>query len=196
VKIEVEAKVRVTDHAELAARLNELAAEAIASMLESNIFVDSPDKRLHTGDRGLRVRRIVVDGQPETVTVTFKGPRHPGQLKSRREIEFDVSGEQAAIDLFAELGMHEVIRFEKRRERYRLDHCTIELDEVPYLGCFAEIEGPTGETVLAVRERLGLGDLPLIKSSYVAMLTTYLEDHDISGRDITFASVEASRRNA
>lgn len=195
-KIEVEAKVRVADHADLAGRLERLDAEPVATMLEHNIFVDSPDKRLHTGDRGLRVRRIIADGQPETVTVTFKGPRHPGQLKSRREIEFDVSSEQAAIDLFAELGMHEVIRFEKRRERYRLDNCTIELDEVPYLGCFAEIEGPTGEIVLEMRERLGLGDLPLIKSSYVAMLTTYLEDHDIAGRDVTFASAHALRRGA
>lgn len=198
-KIEVEAKVRVTDHDAVTRRLVELKAEPVASMMESNIFVDSTEKRLHTADRGLRVRRIVSQngqGEAEQVTVTFKGPRQPGKLKSRREVEFDVSDEQAAMDLFAELGMHEVIRFEKRRERYRLDDCTIELDEMPYLGCFAEIEGPNDKVVLAVREKIGLGDLPLIKSSYVAMLTTYLEDHDISSRDVTFESARKPRASA
>jgi predicted adenylyl cyclase CyaB len=195
VKIEVEAKVRVTDHHDLVERLEGLAAKLVARMLETNIFVDSPRKHLHTSDRGLRVRQTVYeDDQPDRITVTFKGPRQPGQVKSRREVEFDVSDAQAAIDMFAELGMHEVIRFEKRRRRYVLDDCTIELDEMPHLGCFAEIEGPDDKTVLAMREQLGLGNQPLIKSSYVAMLINHLEDHGIPLGDVKFDSVKRPRR--
>lgn len=193
-KIEVEAKVRVSDHQGLIVRLGELEADHVATMLETNIFVDSPDKQLHTSDRGLRVRVIRNGSAEPQATITFKGPRQPGRLKSRREVELDVSDAQAAMDLFAELGLHEVIRFEKRRERFHLDGCTIELDELPYLGCYAEIEGPDDHTVLAVREKLGLGDLPLIKSSYVAMLATYLEDHEVGQRNVTFASAQPARR--
>jgi len=196
-KIEVEAKVRVPNHDDLIERLTSLAAEPVATMLETNIFVDSARKHLHTSDRGLRVRHIAYDdGQSDQITVTFKGPRQPGKLKSRREVEIDVSDVQGAMDLFAELGMQEVIRFEKRRQRYQLGGCTIELDEVPYLGRFAEIEGPGGKKVLAAREQLGLGDLPLIKSSYVAMLITYLEDHHIASRNVTFESASPSGRVA
>ncbi len=187
VKIEIEAKLRLENVSEVEQKLNKLNAQSVATMREINIFVDTQGNRLKAADRGLRVRLVEIVDKPSQVTITFKGPRSAGRLKSRREIEIDVNSAESALDLLAELGYHESIRFAKRRKRYLLDGCTIELDEMPYLGHFLEIEGPDDVTILAVREKLGMSDQPLIHSSYVAMLTTYLSDHGITERNVVFA---------
>ena len=80
------------------------------------------------------------------------------------------------IRLLGELGYRHVLTFEKRRTRYTLDGCRIELDDLPVIGGFVEIEGPSDELVLAARDKLGLGEAPLIKSSYIAMLKTHLHE--------------------
>lgn len=190
-KIEIEAKCRVDDLAVIQARVEQLNGEHVAEMLEENIFLDNHDRQMAAADCGLRVRvlRVVSNGGACETVVTFKGPRQHGKLKSRREIEVTVDTAPAMLDLLAELGYNETIRFEKRRDRWRLDGCTIELDELPILGCFVEIEGPDDETVLRVRERLGLSDRPMIKSSYVSMLWSHLTDNDMSERHITFEPV-------
>jgi predicted adenylyl cyclase CyaB len=184
VKIEIEAKVRVDDLQATVDRLGSLDAQRVGQMHELNIFLDSADRHLYTSDRGLRIRMIDhEDGRNES-TITYKGPRRPGKVKNRREIEFQVSDEEDASALFAELGYVETIRFEKRRTRYRYDGCVIELDELPHLGTYVEIEGPDEKSVIAVLKQLGLSDRPLIKSSYVAMLQTYLDEHGVTDRFI------------
>ncbi len=189
-KIEIEAKMPLRDREATVRRLTDLHAEPVARMMEENIFVDCKEHRLHTSDRGLRVRGIREPDQSPRYTVTYKGPRRHGRLKNRREVEFQVDSPEAALELLAELGYHETVRFEKRRQRWRLDGCNIELDEVPYLGSFIEIEGPDEPTVFGVREQLGLADEPLITASYVAMLVTYLREHDIPDRRVSFADAE------
>ncbi len=185
-KIEIEAKMRVADLAAVAARLDELGAEPVARMLEENVFVDTQAHGLKAGDRGLRVRRIEIGDQPPQAVVTYKGPRSQSELKRRGEIEFTVDNADAALAMLAELGYREMIRFEKRRTRYRLDGCTVELDAVPYIGSFVEIEGPSNEAIQAARDKLNMTDRPLVTSSYVAMLSSYLDEHDIPGRRIKF----------
>jgi adenylate cyclase class IV len=46
----------------------------------------------------------------------------------------------------------------------------VELDELPQLGTFIEIEGPSAAKVMACRKKLGLADEPMIPESYVAMV--------------------------
>jgi len=185
-KIETEAKFRLREPEAMAEQLASLDAQYVETMREVNIFVDSDQRRLNSSDRGLRVRRITTEDGSQATTITYKGPRMHGKLKNRREIELHVDSPEAALALFSELGFHEVIRFEKRRRRFRLDACTIELDELPYLGHFLEIEGPDEPHVLAVRERLRLADEQIISSSYVAMLHTHLLEHGIAERDVRF----------
>ena len=69
-----------------------------------------------------------------------------------------------------------MLSFEKRRETLELDGCKVELDELPHLGSFVEIEGPDEEAVLRVREKLGLADRPIVKTSYIALLMGYLQE--------------------
>jgi hypothetical protein len=62
----------------------------------------------------------------------------------------------------------------------------VEIDELPRLGFFIEIEGPTEEAVLQARQALGLSESPLIKAAYSAMLTEYLQERGDSSMDVNF----------
>ena len=64
--------------------------------------------------------------------------------------------------------------FEKRRESWRLDDCKVELDELPQIGTFVEIEGASEDTVQAAREKLGLGDEASITEGYASMVSRKL----------------------
>ena len=79
-------------------------------------------------------------GAPQPATLTFKGPLEASAFKKRREIELAVSEADGMRRLLEAIGFVEVLRFQKRRESWRLDNCRVELDEVPRLGRFVEID--------------------------------------------------------
>lgn len=178
--VEIEAKMRLHQPDALIARLQDLGATLTHRLSETNSYFDTPQGTLKSTDQGLRTRVEVANaGTPNetiTTTLTHKGPRTLGQLKSRVETELDVDNARDAAILLGALGYHHVLSFEKRRIRYELDGCRVELDELPIIGRFVEIEGDSEAAVLAVREKLGLADEPLIRSSYIAMLKTHLQE--------------------
>ena len=188
--VEIEAKMRLHQPDALITRLHELGATLTHQISETNSYFDTADGMLKCTDQGLRTRVEVtnVGGPDETITttITHKGPRTMGQLKSRVENEVVVDNARDAALLLGALGYHHVLSFEKRRIRYRLDGCHVELDELPIIGRFVEIEGESDEAVLAVREKLGLADEPLIRSSYIAMLKTHQQETHSSETMIQF----------
>ncbi len=184
--IEIEAKMRLIDAAAMRKRLDELSADLDADIVESNTYFDTNQGKLKSSDRGLRIRiERFADGE-QKATITHKGPRAHGKLKSRAEYEVGIDDARAAAELLTELGYRPTMTFEKRRRRYLLDGCRIELDTLPHLGDFIEIEGKTDDAVIAVREKLGLADAPLIKASYIAMLSTYAQEHNLASTVINF----------
>jgi adenylate cyclase class 2 len=175
--VEIEAKIKVDDLAPFRRKLEQLGAERVGSVLEVNAFFDTDDRTLLAEDKGLRLRqnRDLATNQDEYV-VTFKGPRLHGAVKSRNEIEVDVGEGKSVVELFEQLGYHLTLSFEKRRHSWKLDDCKVELDEMPLLGAYVEVEGPSVASVQAVRAKLGLADKPDEKASYIAMLMTYLQE--------------------
>lgn len=188
--VEIEAKMRLHHPDALIARLEELGATLTHQLSETNSYFDTPEGSLKATDQGLRTRVEVADaGTPQeriTTTITHKGPRTMGQFKSRLESELDVDNARDAAILLGALGYHHVLSFEKRRIRYELDGCHVELDELPIIGRFVEIEGNSDNAVIGVREKLGLGDEPIIRSSYIAMLKTHLQESHSSESMIKF----------
>jgi adenylate cyclase class 2 len=178
--IEVEAKMSLADPESLREKLGELDAVADRELLEINTYYDQDNKAMKSADQGLRIR-VETDqdtGQRHCV-ITHKGPRVHGKLKSRTETEVGVSDANAAGDMLRALGFEPVLTFEKRRSRYLLDGCRVEIDTLPHLGTFLEIEGDNEEQVLSVREKLGMDTAPLIRASYIAMLMTYMQENDL-----------------
>ncbi len=174
--VEIEAKMKVDDHEPVRARLASCGARRLGRVLETNAFFDTSARDLLARGEGLRLRTTRDDANGVVkFVVTFKGPTGAGEMKRREELEFNVSDAGAATQLLARLGYHSDITFEKRRETWHLDGCDVELDELPELGRFVEIEGPSEEVVIGVRERLGLADCPLVKTPYVAMVAAFLK---------------------
>jgi adenylate cyclase class 2 len=185
--VEIEAKMKVADHAGVRQRLRENGAKHESTVLETNTFFDTPDRALMSNDKGLRLRHTTdADTHEEKSKFTFKGPRQKGQLKSRPEHEMDVSDPRAARAFLEALGFTKLASFQKRRESWTLEKCHVELDEVPHLGTFVEIEGPDEPTVMRLREMLHLRDEPLIQTSYISLLMSHLKEKGISARDVTF----------
>ena len=176
--VEIEAKLKVDNHDAARQKLRELGAVPAGRRLEINALFDTDDRSLRACDKGLRVRvrRNLEDGT-EDAFLTFKGPQQPGHFKNREEIETGIEDAEALVALLSALGYKRIASFEKRRESWELSGCKIELDEVPRLGCFVEIEGPGEEAISDVQAKLGLARVASVRSSYMALLTDYLQEH-------------------
>jgi len=184
---EIEAKMKVEDFDQVRHALAKAGAKRTGSVLETNTFFDSKEKNLVAKDTGLRLRRKRDDASgQEKFIITVKGPQGAGELKNRPEAEVGVEDGQDAKAVLEALGYSETLSFEKRRESWKLDQCKIELDEMPVLGKFVEIEGPDEKAVMAVRERLGMKDDALIRTGYATMLARYLKEANESRRSVTF----------
>lgn len=189
--IEIEAKMRLDDPAAMVCLLEKLKATFRGEIHETNTFFDTEAGRLKTSDQGLRIRVERYSDGTQNIMVTHKGPRAHGQLKSRSETEMAVHDAKSAADVLVALGFHPVLSFEKRRRSYMLGDCSVELDTLPHLGDYIEIEGPSEEAVLAVRDKLGLSEQPMIKASYIAMLLTYLNENQMFRKMIRFDESES-----
>lgn len=181
--IEIEAKFAVGDLEQVRGRLRSAGATYVGRVLECNRFFDRADAGLRAAGCGLRVRSVrVLDGPAVAATVTFKGPVQAGAFKTRRECELAVSDAEQAAELLTLLGFDETILFEKRRESWRHGGCMIELDELPFIGTFVEIEGPSEGAIRDVQERLALGGTACERASYLALIVRHCENAGISLR--------------
>jgi adenylate cyclase class 2 len=185
--LEIEAKMKVDDHEQVRSRLELLGAQPTGTHHETNIFFDTTEHVLRNGDRGLRLR---IDYDPETARrefiITYKGPRQEGEVKTREERELTVSSDANAIALLNGLGYQQQLSFQKRRHSFSFAGCKVELDEIPILGTFVEVEGPSQSAVMKVRDTLGLADQPMVQQSYIALLMAYVTEHNLAERSIEF----------
>lgn len=176
--LEIEAKFRLADAGALQARLKAAGARRVGKVLEENHFFDRPDGSLRAGDRGLRVRLARSLDEPnaaQTALLTVKGPKQASELAPREAFDVEVAPADQIVPLIGALGFVHVMMFEKRRETWELDACLVELDELPELGRFAEIEGPSVEAVRGVQAKVGLSDADLEEASYSKMVSKLLK---------------------
>ncbi len=169
--LEIEAKMNLADPAVMADRLRDRGATLLGRVLEVNTFFDTRSRALVASDSGLRVRAVRdLESGAEQVIVTHKGPNLPGELKRREETEVTVDDAAAMGRLLERIGYERTLIFQKRRQSWKLGGCKVELDELPELGHFIEIEGPDEAAVMKVRQELGLAAEPLIRRGYATML--------------------------
>jgi adenylate cyclase class 2 len=188
VPVETEAKFKVESHEPVRDRLATAGAVFIERGLETNHIFDRPDGSVRRRGYGLRIRSFDLEGGEARVTLTVKGPRLPGPLKKREEVEVQVDSAAKAARILELLGFVRILRYEKRRESWSLDPCRIELDEPPHIGLFVEIEGPDEPAIGTVQQRLGLGGEPHVRPSYVKMLADYCDQHGITDRVLGLSS--------
>jgi adenylate cyclase class 2 len=182
---EIEVKMKIEDVRALEARLAKLGADHERSIRETDTYFDTPQSTLRATDQGLRVRtESPIDGSNRFTIMTHKGPRAKTQVKSRRETELVAANTPDAIKFLEALGFRPVLTFEKIRHRWLFTGCHVDLDTLPLLGHFVEIEGPSEEAVLGVRKKLSLDLHPLIGASYIEMLSDRRKQLGISSNEL------------
>lgn len=130
---------------------------------ETNDLYDDPKRMLTAGGAALRLRRA--RGRK---ILTYKGPaRFSGGIKIREEREAAVEDGGQIEAILLGLGFSRQFRYEKRREEWRFEGCTVALDETP-IGRFVEVEGePTA--IRRVVAALGLDFAEAIPYSYARL---------------------------
>ena len=167
--IEIEAKLKVKSLARIERKLKNCGAEFIGRLVQSDTYFDDTKGKIRKADSALRIRKQRI-GRKEQAILAFKGPRQKGRFKQRQEIQFEVSDAESAEKLLAGLGFKKAIIIKKKRREWRLDNCLVELDGLPILGSFVEIEGPGEKKIALVQKKLGLADLVHIPKSYANLM--------------------------
>jgi len=175
---EIEVKFKVASHDALRRRLRALGAAFRQTVIQTDSYFDTPGRALHGRQAGLRVRETAVRRCAKGVRpgprpqLTFKGPlRANSKAKIRREIQTHFDSPDALTDVLLALGYEVILNCQKRRSTYSLGRCLIELDELPLIGTYIEIEGPGERQVLALARKLGLEGDP-IKTSYAHLIAS------------------------
>jgi predicted adenylyl cyclase CyaB len=162
----------------------------MALEVETKLRVESGRFRREGCGLRLRLRKVLKHGQDgkldDRAEVTFKGPvDESSRLKSRREIQTRLDDADSAADLLDACGLVCVRVIEKRRCSYRLGRALVELDELPLLGSFVEIEGVSENHIETVQKRLNI-DAEHIDDSYLHLVADYCQAHDLDPSTITF----------
>ena len=156
--------------------LNQQGAEFLGTVLQTDLFFDDSAESLRGRGCGLRLRcekvlRRGANGAPvdSRAIITFKGPVVKNtRVKIREEIETRLDSPKSAAAILSACGMNPTVSIQKRRSSYRIGRARIELDELPLLGKFVEIEGLSERNVETVRKRLNI-DGDHIPESYLSM---------------------------
>ena len=147
--VEREEKYRVGNLETVRRKLRKLGAHTHASGFERNELFDYEDRLRR---QGLKLRLRCHGGK--VAMLTLKGPRRKGRQKTRMEVETPVEY-RAAKRILELLDFRVTENYSKVREEYRLDGCTVCLDQIPNSGCYVEIEG-TAKNISETAHRLGL----------------------------------------
>jgi predicted adenylyl cyclase CyaB len=193
--VEIEIKLKVDHLAPVRDRLRAVGATLAGEAMETNVFFDTPERTLLSQDCGLRLRtshpvgvsKAAAAAADEKRRVTFKGPREEGAVKKREEIEVGVDDAGAVTALIERFGYVAQLTFEKRRETWRLEGSTIELDTLPELGSYVEIESPSEEQVLEIRKRLGLEHVEPVAPTYADLVSHHLTDRGAQEKRLRFS---------
>ncbi len=188
---EIEAKFKVADFSAVRKKLRNEGAEYCGTVLQTDRYFDTPDHRLLGEDRGLRIRSArylesTTGHKDIRPLLTYKGPAGDNaRVKIRREIQTRLDDADAIVEIFTACGMGLSFTVQKRRASYKLDDCLIELDELPLIGCFVEIEAPSEREIQQASERLCLPGEP-ISMHYIDLLSARCERVGADCHNVTF----------
>jgi adenylate cyclase class 2 len=170
---EIELKFRLADPAAFRTRLQAHGAQRVREDFEVNRVFDTEARAMTKSGGVLRVRELTTEGQPAQARLTYKGPREEHAVKIREEVETAVGSADSLCLILTRLGYTETIRYDKRRETWLLSDCEVVVDELPALGHFGEIEGPSINRVRNVQQKLEVSAADLVEDSYIGLTVQY-----------------------
>jgi predicted adenylyl cyclase CyaB len=188
---EIEAKFPVRDFRAVRKALRAAGAEHVATVLQTDQYFDTPDGSLKAGDcavrlRGSRLLRAAGARGDLRPLLTYKGPRlRSARVKSRVEIQTRIDDPRALEHILGTCGLQPVMVIQKRRASYRIGRSLVELDELPLIGRFVEIEASSEKRIWTLRRKLGLDSGP-ITDSYTNLVEAACRAANARCAEVTF----------
>ena len=177
VKKEIEAKFFLPQLDDIRARILSLDGCMLTSrVFEHNLRFDTVSRDLSDDHSLLRLR------QDHSTVLTYKRAE---SVEVRTEIEIEVDDFATTKALLETLGLEVFFIYEKYRETYRLEPCTIMLDELPF-GHFIEIEGESLDDVKRIASELMLPWKKRVKMNYPSVFHALQQRLQLPFRDATF----------
>ncbi len=131
---EIEIKILEIDVAKVISTLNALKANKI---FDGKIFAD-----FFKNKDGIKLRIRRIDGKN---IMTFKKPISSAGIRHNEEIEISFDDYDGMVQLLAQLGFEHYGSSEKQRITYQLDETLFEIDTLPQIPTFLEIEAASVE---------------------------------------------------
>jgi adenylate cyclase class 2 len=151
--LEIELKFRVDSFASVVEKLESHGARCFGARDETDDYYNAPDRDFKLTDEVFRLRC-----EADDCVLTYKGPKRPGTVKTREEIEVPlaVGRQEAAMRLIRSLGYRLTATVRKRRSVYSLVWDGFDLhvclDSLAGVGEFVEIEIVAAESDLQTAE--------------------------------------------
>ncbi|OEU69282.1 MAG: adenylate cyclase [Desulfovibrio sp. S3730MH75] len=158
---EIELKYLNADLDKLKMILESLGGKFLSRHYERNIVLDDPGRTLFKRSALLRVRQA-----GKTIMTVKRIPANPVPSKAKVYVEHEteVSDFDATVSALEVLGYKPVFKYEKFREEWNFENCTICLDQLPF-GSFIEIEGAEKD-IISCAIKLDLKDSDSSKKTY------------------------------
>jgi predicted adenylyl cyclase CyaB len=136
-------------------------------------YYDTAGEDLRNHDLSLRLR--TVNGK---MLVAMKSPRVflTNNIHERIELEFAAADRNDVLQTIKRYGLKPTAITEKLRWKFEKDDFTVIVDQLPFIGCFAEIEAPNVERINAVVAILGLSPFDGVNKNYSELLEEKLTE--------------------
>jgi len=168
---EIELKFKISNPKLIRNTLNNIGANYIKTIQQTDIYLDQKNLVLFKNDKALRIRE-----EEGKLFLTFKDKRAKTREKIRKEItiEFSLVDKSKLLYLFKKIGFNKILSIKKEREIYRLDDFELCIDKVNKIGDFIEIEilkQNFNRTKLNnLMKKLGLAEDLIIEETYPELL--------------------------
>ena len=177
---EYEIKIKVENLEKIRNKLQEMNANFLGVIEESDVYFLHPCRDFRRTDEALRVRIY-----NDKLELTYKGPKISDKIKAREEINIELRHEdlQKIVELLEKLGFKKFLKVKKRREVYRIGGFEVNLDSIEDLGDFIEVElksackdeKEASNMLTNFVEKLGLEPKSILKS-YLELLIERLRN--------------------
>lgn len=179
---EIEAKFYLPELSSIRKKLISLGARlSNERVFERNWRFDTAQGRFEDTGEVLRVRQDI------KAHLTYKRPTEIPE--DRLEIDLEVDDGESAAEFLNALGFEVVTLYEKYREIFIFEDCSIFLDELPF-GSFVEVEGNSIEAIHRVADILGLDWEKRVPKDYLEILKDLVTNLGLPFSDASFENFD------
>lgn len=151
---EIEIKVLDICQKNIENKIQKLGAHLQGDWLMETLIFDYPDRRLTQNKSYVRIR-----SEGEEIKCTYKTPLGAqDQHKIMQEHEVTINDTTSMKNILLGLGLEVILHFEKKRKHYVYNEFVFDIDTLPNIPTYLEIEAPSSEKLTEMLVRL---DIPV-----------------------------------